>query len=443
EVGHFHLYDLFTREGHVNEDVFAYSNRSGEERALVVYHNKYASTRGWVRSSVGYLGKTGKGEERALTQKDLGTALGLDPAGDHFTIFRDHMTGLEYIRNNRDLFDRGLYVELGGFDCHVFLDFRQVRDNDRKQYAQLAASLDGRGVPNMDEALREIFLRPIHEPFKDLVNTGLFRQLLDARVTKPEGLPTPALLDNVEQKTHRLLCALKQFSGGASDEAALGRQVRQRLDAALALPILESRLAPPKGRATKRKADLRAVADFVKARLRDDPQRWDCLFGWLFIHALGKIVAETDAPQRSRSWIDEWRLGRIVAGTLRDLGLDPPAADRTVKLIGLLTTHQDWFLQAGDEVHQALESLMKDGEVQQFLGVNRYQDIVWFNGGTLDELLSWLFLMAVVQICADPLRPGTEPAEQIAHYFGTLRSLQEAVQQAEHQVEKLLAPAER
>ena len=30
-------------DGHVNEDVFAYSNQAGSEKALVVYHNKFAT----------------------------------------------------------------------------------------------------------------------------------------------------------------------------------------------------------------------------------------------------------------------------------------------------------------------------------------------------------------------------------------------------------------
>src|SRR4029078_8049955 len=40
-VQHFLLYDFYTPDGQVNEDVFAYSNRFGDERALVVYHNRY------------------------------------------------------------------------------------------------------------------------------------------------------------------------------------------------------------------------------------------------------------------------------------------------------------------------------------------------------------------------------------------------------------------
>ena len=50
-VEHFLLYDFFTPDGSVNEDVYAYSNRLGDERALVLYHNAFADTRGWVRTA--------------------------------------------------------------------------------------------------------------------------------------------------------------------------------------------------------------------------------------------------------------------------------------------------------------------------------------------------------------------------------------------------------
>ncbi len=46
DVKNFLLYDFFTPEGSVNENVFAYSNRAGDERALVVYNNKYESGKG-------------------------------------------------------------------------------------------------------------------------------------------------------------------------------------------------------------------------------------------------------------------------------------------------------------------------------------------------------------------------------------------------------------
>ncbi len=50
-VEHFLLYDFFNGDGSVDEDVFAYSNRLGDERALVVVHNKYAIGK-WLDSQI-------------------------------------------------------------------------------------------------------------------------------------------------------------------------------------------------------------------------------------------------------------------------------------------------------------------------------------------------------------------------------------------------------
>ena len=44
ESSNFLLYDFFTGSGSVDENVFAYSNRNGGERALVVYNNRYGSS---------------------------------------------------------------------------------------------------------------------------------------------------------------------------------------------------------------------------------------------------------------------------------------------------------------------------------------------------------------------------------------------------------------
>jgi len=435
EVSRFYLYDVFAPEGHVNEDIFAYSNGAGAERVLVLYHNKYAAARGWVRTSVGYSGKTGKGEERALMQTSLGAALGLSLAENQFCIFRDHVTGLEYIRNSRELCDKGLFVDLGAYKYHVFLDFRQVGDNEGHHYAHLTAYLDGRGVPRVDEAIKEIFLGPIHSPFKELVNARTFRQLHEAVVTYPQAPPPQDLLDNAERKIAQILRAMKQFSGSAGDEAALARRAREQLEAALFLPVLESRYAWPAS------AAYQEAAAYLKAGLSDEHRLWGVLFGWAFVHGLGGIVGAADPGRQSRSWMDEWLLGRILGGVLRDLGLDESQAWEGVVLIGLLTSHQSWFVAEGTgnlRAYRVLEALLKDAEGQQFLRVNRYQNILWYTGEALEQLLWWLFAVAVIDSGADTHRPAAEVAQEILDRYGVVRILREANRQAEHQVEKLL-----
>ncbi len=174
-VQNFLLYDFYTREGQVNDNVFAYSNAAGDslvgtnERGLVVYNNKFAEARGWIHTSAAYSVKKGQGDslpgagERRLIQKTLGEGLGLHSDENHFCIFRDHISGLEYIYSSQELCDKGLYVELGAFKYVVYLDFREVDDDEVHLYRQLNARLGGRGVPSIGEALREM-LHPQEQP---------------------------------------------------------------------------------------------------------------------------------------------------------------------------------------------------------------------------------------------------------------------------------------
>jgi len=117
----------------VNEDVFAYSNRHGDERALVVYHNRFAEAKGWIKTSVAYSVADGGG--RRLVQKSLGEGLGLHPDGDWWTLLREQRSGLEFLRRSSDLCRDGLFVELHAYGCQVFLDIHEVEDGPSGSWA--------------------------------------------------------------------------------------------------------------------------------------------------------------------------------------------------------------------------------------------------------------------------------------------------------------------
>ncbi len=471
-VANFLLYDLFAPDGRVNEDVFAYSNRVGDERVLVIYHNRYAEARGWIRTSVAHAIKAGpgdenlsrSGEEKTLVQKSLGEGLGLHDDGDVFTIFRDHVTGLEYIRNSRELGERGLYVELSAYKCHVFLDFRQVRDNEWHQYAHLAAYLDGRGVPSIEEALKEVFLQPVHRPFRELVNVHSFRRLMDARVTGAGERLDPELAHEIERKMAHLLREIGQLAPGDGGEAsmavdAIASQVRQELEVILHLPVWGTHSHPCSAHgcevaaeylragpsATDQRSALRAGPSATDPRsalrtgLGDDPVTWGTLLGWLFTHALGKVVDGVDFEQVSRTWIDEWLLGKIIAGALQDLGLDDGAAWYAVETIKVLTSHQRWFQVRSpveQQAHGVIESWMKDDGVRRILQVNRYQGVLWFNQEAFERLLWWMLLLAAVAMDVEPLRPQAE--EEFRMAYDVVGVLQEAARESGYQVEALL-----
>jgi hypothetical protein len=148
DVEQFFLYDLYRSDGGVDENVFAYSNVFNDERGLVIYHNRFADTAGWIKISAAYLDKnTGD-----LKQKSLAEALGLPFEG--YFILKDYVTHLEYIRSCEDLWQRGMYLELHAYQHHVFMDWRFVDDSN---WELVNSTLNGAGVESIQAKWDEMF----------------------------------------------------------------------------------------------------------------------------------------------------------------------------------------------------------------------------------------------------------------------------------------------
>lgn len=472
----FLLYDFYAPDGHVNEDVFAYSNRHGDERALVVYHNRYAHASGWVRLSAAFMARTGKGDERALVQRTLAEGLALRAGDNNYTIFRDHCSGLEYIRHSRDLAERGLYVELGPYGYHVFLDFREVTEYPDGRYGQITAYLGGRGVPSIDIALREMFLQPVLTPFRALVSAAMLRDLAawaDQRAMKTGALPvfdgkedvsdsmlegpvaadepTPEELEALarrhaniegaspsaaaqpvvepeelpaieqfEQRLRAFLTDFAAFSGRSADTDRIVADVRRRLETVIDRLVC---------------ADARQ-AQQIGAPLADDPSRWGTAVAWAVLHRLGLMFTNDDVAGQSRSLIDEYLLGRAVQAALTEFGYSDDVAADAVTLVKALTAHQRWHAAYANDGRALAAALMADGDVQSFTRVNRFQGILWFNKERFERLLHWLDLIAAVAVQVE----ATPDADAIRAACARLvETLIEAAERSGYRVEQLLA----
>jgi glycosidase len=175
ESGNFLLYDFFTGSGAVDENVFAYSNRSGRERALVVYNNRYGSSHGTIDFSAAFADK-GSGQ---LRQRRLADGLGLSGDRGLVVAWRDSLTGLEYLRRAEHLLDRGLTLELHAYQSHVFLDFRELRPTAHYPWDSLCDFLNGRGVPSLEDELVNLELRPAHDALRRLLDPAFVRHFAD------------------------------------------------------------------------------------------------------------------------------------------------------------------------------------------------------------------------------------------------------------------------
>jgi len=437
QAENFRLYDLQSVDGSVNEDVYAYSNRVGQERALVIYHNRYAEARGTIRTSAAYSVAAEQGDERVLAQRSLGQSLLLHDEPEAYCIFRDHVAGLEYIRSSRQLSRDGLYIELGAYKVHVFLDWHEVWDDERHLYRDLMVALNGRGVPSIDEALQDMALRPVHEPFKELVNAGMFGRLIEARVTVPGDGPDARLMGKVEQLALRLLGAVNQREGGRGDERLVARQMRQEAEAILRLPIAESRIP------TLGSPEYWWAAQQIEASLEDEAT-WGVLLGWLFTHALGKVVQGREDTLSGRAWFDAWRLGKILSTALREMGLEEERVSQSVGAARVLASWWQWF-QPGDSggstARDVLEAWLGDVDIARFLGVNRHEGVLWYHKESFEGLITYTLLLATVEALADTERPTPQVIQELADRYDIVSALQRAEEQSEYQVEKLLEAA--
>jgi hypothetical protein len=162
DASNFILYDFIADNGSLNEDVFAYSNRSNGETALILFQNKWGFSRGTIKRSAEINGES----------IDLLYGLGLSNPDTGFVIFRESISNLEFIQSKQELREGGFNIALDAFQYQVFLNFREVSD-PYGYYYQLNSKLSGSGVPDIQEKLIEFKLSPILEPLDNLISSAV------------------------------------------------------------------------------------------------------------------------------------------------------------------------------------------------------------------------------------------------------------------------------
>jgi len=374
EVDHFTLYDVFTPEGHVNEDVFAYSNRAGEERALVVYHNRFAEARGWIKTSVAFAVKE-NGEKR-LVQRTLAEALALPNDPDAFVLAREHVSGLEVIHNARDLHERGWYVELGAYKTQVFLDFRVVYDTDgtwRAVYERLA----GRWVPNLEEERERVRREPVVAALCDAL------QALIADASLANGrIPQDATIPYTD-----------------------GEFLRKRL---AALPRISDLIALLQ---EQEEEDALAAARSLTAVLQQ-PRSTAIALAWAVLAAFDRWARAAGEPS-VEEWWEKWGLREALAQVLGEDG----------DLVIALVTSEQWpVANKGDEEAASKWPVTDTPLLRRWLNVHEYEGVWWFRKEPFEVWVGWMFFVQVVEMLAAGADEDTW-VEETVRLYRTARAL--------------------
>lgn len=429
-VKNFLLYDFYTGDGHVNEDVFAYSNSNGHQYGLVIYHNRYGSTSGWIHTSASFLNK----DSGNLENKKLNQGLGISGEPNHYTIFRDSATGMEFIRSSREIKEKGLFFELHAYEFHVFMDFREVEEQGYGQYSQLHDYLNGRGVPSVETALKELMLAPILNPLNDLISVDMLRLAYHNRVTQDQEKIDVDLLNQNGEKFTRFIESLKNYVNANVEVKQIVNNQRRGLEVILQLPVFESRYPFPSSK------KYQEIIKYIGKNMGDYPFVWYVLTLWNDLRLMGKVItSEPQYTEITRSWLDEWAIARTCQQKLEDLGFDPEQSASGVTIIKLLVDQQLWVDTAATETPASLfEGWLSKEVVRSFLKINRYRGKLWFNKEAFESMMWWMTTIGLIQLVSDPEESLTSAIEKLFDAWDLVKGILEAEEGSEYQLEKLL-----
>ena len=208
EVVNFRLYNFNDTEGRLNENVFAYSNKCGNENALVVYNNKYESTAGTIKHTVLYKDKA----DGQMKHTVLADFIGIEETERRYVIFTDFIKSLSYIRSARDLVDNGLFCLLAGYEYQLFTDFHIVEDFDGR-YENLRAKLNGSGCEDVAFEAEKLEFEAVSAFFKPIFdkNKTNFKKLTDIVLGKKTGkLPQWKFDEKIKKEAEKATAKLTE-----------------------------------------------------------------------------------------------------------------------------------------------------------------------------------------------------------------------------------------
>lgn len=480
ESAHFLLFDFFEPSGSVNEDVFAYSNRNGGERALVVYHNRYADAHGTVDLSAAYADK-GSGQ---LRQSRLAEGLGLSGDRAKIVAFRDSLTGLEYLRRSGDLYDRGITLSLHAYQCHVFLDWRELHPTVDKPWDRLTDWLNGRGVASLDDELVNLELKPVHDALRRFLAPELVRRFADVadhprtvgaerakkierqrgEFLKDAGARAESLLSLVETAHVLSLVPADEpaLTREAADAASLALVLTKLLRSAMHMTSVESLFPSPWT------AAARSVLSSPSPQLTAT-EMWGPVLAWCVLEWLAASIDSTQTERTALDLFDRLRLREPFGQAFTALGFKGEEAWRAAARIKVLLLAEAGVgkgeepetestptagtpdpshlgIREGNSAPDALPSeteqvvlapaLWLDPDVRWLCGVHEAEGHFYLIREQYEELLWWLLMPSLLQLAGEAA-PSRAAAEELSRTVATALNSAEA---AGYRINTLLGP---
>ena len=456
-VANFWLYDFIDGYGSVNENVYAFTNMERGERALVFYNNKYDFTSGKIFTS------SPKLVDKNLQTESLADALKLNKSPKHFYVYREHVTNLEFIKSGAEIAQDGFYVELNGFKYMVYLDFREVYD-ENGNWKKLLNKLQGNGVPNMARAYAEMLLEPVHNAFEHLFDQESVDGFIKTCVLDNNEVKTKAdKVSFIDKKYDELLKSINKHCGLSKETKPMLKDFDDEILAVRDFNRILADEFPADENVTNDELH-KSVLTNVSANYNENSMFFIL---WLVVSQMNNLFDEKGEYNKS-NYFEKTLLDTPVRNILQRSGRGDYDVYRELMLLNILQNEYeaitglfaDGLKKDKEKTQNAaalgynshygnLVDLMERPIVKDFIGVNRYENVVYYSKENFEEFLSWVFTISLIDLVkkekssnagkTTKKKPGVSPSvkskiEKAFKYYVGIKDLSE---HSGYQFEKL------
>jgi hypothetical protein len=384
--------------------------------------------------------------------------LGLSDAANVTLAWRDSLTGLNYLRRAKDLAERGLTLDLHAYQCHVFLDWRELYSTAEQPWDRLSDQLSGRGVANLEDALVNLELQPVQDALRAQLEPGLVRLFADL-AEHPRALAAGTDPEIEAKRTEFFEAAWARCEsflrlgqrayvarGGneasgtkPANPALLRAAFREQMRTAMRIPAVESLFPAPWTVAARRM--LPSPSPQLTATAM-----WGPVLGWRVLALLAESIDATNPARVALDLFDRLRLREPFAQAFAALGFEGEEAWRVAARVkvGLLTgagvgkPHEEPTEAAtvSDGRVALLPALWLDPDVRWLTGVHEAEGHTYLVRELYEELLWWLIMPSLLRLAGESA-PGRAAVETMS------RTIEDALATAEsagYRVDLLLGP---
>ncbi len=389
QVRNFEFFEFTDDYGNRNENVFAYSNKAGNESSLLIFNNCYTRISGSINYS---MGKVEKESNKNIKVHKIAEALGFRYHFQNYYTYTNHRTKLEHIVSGNEIFENGMHFSLEGYEYNVFLNFREVYD-ETGAYAELSRNLNGNGVPSIHSALIEMKLYPLHESLYDFFNYAFFNAAKNYCSTETKVDNISFVNSDLEKKISRFYIEGERVASIHFDEQRISNQINDEFLAIRNFSIKEEELRS-KSLKNKNYEDIIHSLKFSTSIDNDGSKI-------LFLYSVIKALLNQDGTE-ALNLFDSLYLEKALYVILKSSGHNVETIYQDILLIKIFIIKEQLLI---DELfsdkyppHEFIAELISGKETCEYVQLNEFGGNIYFNKERMENICDWLFTISIILI---------------------------------------------